>query len=61
MKRTATYTNWSKQAYIWYYDWWLYTVYAFLNDWETASIKYCWKKFKTIAWAERCMRKFLNS
>lgn len=62
MKTIKKYKNWKKQARITYSEHsWIYTLFAFLNNWETASLKYCWKIFRTFSWAERCLKKFLNS
>ena len=61
METLKKYKNWTKQARITYSEHsWIYTLFAFLNNWETASLIFNWKSFKTLEWAEKAINKFFN-
>ena len=59
MKTIKKYKIWMKQARIAENNW-TYTIFCFMNNWETASILFNWKSFKTLHWAEKAINKFFN-
>lgn len=59
MKTIKKYKNWMKQARIAENNW-TYTIFCFMNNWETASLIFNWKSFKTLKWAEKAINKFFN-
>ena len=59
MKTIKKYKSWTKTAKITENNW-TYTIFCFMNNWETASILFNWKSFKTLHWAEKAINKFFN-
>ena len=59
METLKKYKNWTKTARIAEKKW-TYTIFCFMNNWETASILFNWKSFKTLKWAEKAINKFFN-
>ena len=59
MKTIKKYKNWMKQARLAENNC-SYTIFCYMNNWETASILFNWKSFKTLHWAEKAINKFFN-